>query len=68
MSQEQRIAELEDALKGVLAALVATTSLLIRAEDQKSRPSRAVGSDKMFTQMLKDYDLATVKARAVLSK
>lgn len=68
MNQEQRIAELEDALKGVLAALVATTSLIMRAEDKKSRPSRAVASDAMFNQMLKDYDSATIKARAILAK
>lgn len=55
-----------DSLKGVLASLVAITSLVIRAEDMKCKPSKAVASDKIFRMMLDDYDRATVKARSVL--
>ena len=57
---------MEEALKSALASLVATTSLIIRAEDMKCRPSEAVGSDKMFQQMLKDYDRAMAMGRAAL--
>lgn len=54
------------ALRQVLAALVATTSILIRAEDMKKQPSKAVASDAMFAQMLKDYDAATIAGRVAL--
>jgi len=63
----ERIVALEEALKTTLASLVATTSLIIRAEDLKVKPSKAVASDKMFTQMLKDYDKATIAGRAALA-
>jgi len=59
---------LEEALKTVLASLVATTSLIIRAEDMKVKPSKAVASDLMFTQMLKDYDKATIVGREALKR
>ena len=55
------------ALKVTLASLVATTSLIIRAEDMRVKPSKAVASDAMFVRMLKDYDAATIMARAVLA-
>lgn len=55
-----------EALKTVLASLVATTSLIIRAEDMKVKPSKAVASDAMFLQMLKDYDAATSAGRAAI--
>lgn len=64
MSRED---QLEEALKVVLASLVATTSLLVRAEDMKCRPSKAVASDAMFGQMVKDYDRATIAGRKALS-
>ena len=57
---------LRDALHGTLAALVAMTSLIIRAEDAKKQPSKVVASDSMFRQMLVDYDNATTAARAAL--
>jgi hypothetical protein len=59
---------LVDALKSVLAALVATTGLIARAEDEKVKPSRAVASTKMFRQMLKDYEKAVFVARATLAR
>lgn len=67
MKTGDKVYELEEALKTVLAALVATTSILIRAEHNKCKPSKAVGSDAMFTQMLKDYDKATIVGRKALS-
>ncbi|OAP40392.1 hypothetical protein AU381_00250 [Sinorhizobium glycinis] len=67
ISHRNRAEALEESLKTVLASLVATTSLIIRAEDLKVKPSKAVASDKMFTQMLKDYDKATIAGRAALS-
>ena len=63
----EEITRLREALKQTLASLVAVTSLVIRAEDQKTRPSRAVASDTMFRQMLADYDNATIAARSALS-
>lgn len=62
------VGELAEALKTVLASLVATTSLIIRAEDMKVRPSKAVASDTMFLQMLKDYDNATIIGRAAIAR
>lgn len=62
-----KISELEDALRTVLASLVATTSLLVRSEDMKCRPSKAVASNSMFVQMLKDYDKATIIGRKALN-
>lgn len=60
--------DLLEALRQVLASLVATTSLIIRAEDMKVKPSKAVASDKMFLQMLKDYDAATMAGRSAIEK
>lgn len=60
--------ELLESLKKVTAALVAVTSTVIRAEDMKKRPSKALASDTMFNMMLKDYDDATFKAREVIAK
>jgi hypothetical protein len=57
-----------EALKQATATLVAVTSIVIRADDQKCRPSQAVASDAMFRKMLEDFDKATVKARAAISK
>lgn len=54
------------ALKSTLAALLATTSVINRAEDIKKQPSKAVASDKIFWQMLQDYEAATNNARAAL--
>lgn len=59
-------ARLREALKDALASLVAMTSLIIRAEDEKRQPSKVVASDRMFRQMLVDYDNATIKARRAL--
>lgn len=63
MDEPQRLRE---ALLTVLSSLVATTSLIIRAEDMRCRPSRAVASDAMFKQMLSDYDRATTLGREAL--
>lgn len=58
--------KLREALLSVLASLVATTSLIIRAEDMRCPPSRAGASDAMFKQMLSDYDNATTLGREAL--
>ena len=58
--------KLREALLTVLSSLVATTSLIIRAEDMRCRPSRAVASDAMFKKMLADYDKATTLGREAL--
>lgn len=52
----------------VLASLVATTSLITRAEDMKCKPSKSVASDTMFLQMLKDYDRAMAIGRSALGQ
>lgn len=65
-ADQKKAHQLDEALRGVLASLVALTSIVIRAEDEKRQPSKAVASDAMFRQMLNDYDKATIAARAVL--
>lgn len=50
--------DLKEALSSVLASLVATKSLLTRAQDMKCCPAQAAASDAMFDHMLKDYDKA----------
>lgn len=60
--------DLLEALKQVTATLVALTSIVIRAEDEKKQPSKVVASDTMFSQMLRDFDKATTEARAAISK
>ena len=55
-----------EALSSSLASLVASVSILCKADSAKVRPSYAVGSQKMFVQMLKDYDKATIAGRAAL--
>jgi len=63
---EDRPGEIKEALKGVMAALVAALSIIERAEIQKTQPSKAVASDTMFKIMMKDYDKALDQAREVL--
>jgi hypothetical protein len=63
----ERIAALE-AHKQVLASLVAAVSILRRAEERKTRPSKAVASDTMFRQMLADYERAIASARTTLQE
>lgn len=53
----------DDALRTVTAALVAAASILSRADSAKVRPSSAVGSKKMFEQMLRDYGRAIEAGR-----
>lgn len=53
----------DEVFKTVLAHLVAATSLLARAEDEGVKPSRAVASNAMFRQMMKDYDKAIMAGR-----
>ena len=60
------MSEKDEALKGVMAALVAALSIIDRAQIQKTRPSRVVGSDRMFETMIKDYEKALEVARSVL--
>jgi hypothetical protein len=59
--------KLREALKLVLANLVATSSLLVRSENMKCKPSRSVASDTMFRQMLVDYNKAIESGRKTLS-
>jgi hypothetical protein len=59
---------LQEALKTVLAALAATTSVLSRAQQESCKPSKAVASDAMFALMLKDYEAAAAKGRAALKE
>lgn len=65
---ESRLARAVEGLKDILATLVATTALVIRAEDAKKQPSKVVASNTMFHQMLVDYDNATIRARSILSE
>lgn len=67
-SRQNTEAVLHEPLLSVLAALVAAVSILMRAEDKGVRPSKAVASNAMFVQMLKDYDAATISARSALLK
>jgi hypothetical protein len=69
MSEEvSRIEELEEALKVVLCALCAATSILDRADLAGRRPSKVVGSNMMFIQMLKDYANAEITGRKALTR
>jgi len=61
-----RINELEEALRSVLASLCAAISILDRADMAGRRPSKVVGSDTMFVQMLRDYTLSEIKGRVAL--
>jgi|UniRef100_A0A6H1ZA08 hypothetical protein len=67
-AKADEVERLRDALLTVLASLVATTSIIIRAEDEECKPSKAVASDAMLAQMLKDYDAATIKGRSALKE
>ena len=59
--------KLREATVDVLTSLVATLSILRRAQEQKRKPSLAVASDNMFEQMLKDYDAPVERARNILA-
>lgn len=58
----------DEAFLQTLSSLVATISLIKRAEDMKKQPSKAVASDKMFKIMLADYEKAVIAARAALTE
>lgn len=58
--------DMAEALSATLASLVAAVSILCKADSAKVRPSHAAGSQKMFVQMLRDYDKATIVGRAAL--
>lgn len=61
-AQEALLREADEALIGTLSGLVAAISLLERGG------KKAAASDKMFDQMLKDYNASADKARATLAK
>ena len=54
-------------LTDVLAALVAALSIIQRAENLRKSPSHAVASDKMYRQMIVDYQSSVDRARAALA-
>lgn len=58
-----RAKELEDAALGVMASLAAALYILRRTPQAK----RAAASDKMFFQMMQDYENSLEKARDVLT-
>ena len=58
---EAREARLSEALRGATASLVAAVSLLKRGS------KKAAPSDKMFDQMILDYEKSIEEARAALS-
>lgn len=65
-AEARKLAETTDllaSLKRATVALIAMTSLVIKAEDAKTQPSKQMGSDAMFCQMLADFDATTVSAR-----
>jgi predicted nuclease with TOPRIM domain len=57
---------LRDAAVGVAASLEATLSLLNRAQVSGVAPNRVAPSNKMFAQMLRDYEASLDAVRAVL--
>lgn len=65
--QSEAASQLRETTVDVLASLVAALSILRRAQEQKRKPSLAVASDKMFEQMLKDYDASVERARTSLA-
>lgn len=65
-SQGERIAMLERVAIDLAASLAASISILERADQMKKQPNRAVASDTMFAQMLRDYRASLVRARAAL--
>lgn len=58
----ERIAKMHEALLDALAGLIAATSLLKRGS------KKAAPSDKMFDQMVADYESAAFRARAALQE
>jgi uncharacterized Ntn-hydrolase superfamily protein len=58
--------DMSEALSATLASLVAAVSIICKADSAKVLPSYAVGSQKMFVEMLRDYDKAATKGRAAL--
>ncbi len=48
----------------LLAALVSSVSILERAYSQKKPPNKVVGSNKMFEQMIADYNAVIAAERA----
>lgn len=57
----------DEALKGVMASLVAAISILRRAADERKDPRKVVASNVMFEQMLKDYEASLQRARDELN-
>lgn len=57
---------LREALKGTAASLVAALAILNRAREANVAPNYVVASNKMFAQMLRDYEASLDVARAAL--
>ena len=55
-----------DIVIDLAAHLAAAVSLLERAYKEKKPPNKIVASDRMFKQMLKDYEDCLARARKVL--
>lgn len=53
-----------DVRVAMLASLVASVSILKDAREQKKAPNMVVGSDKMFDQMIVDFEKTMDRARA----
>lgn len=53
-------------VRRVMASLVAAVSILRRAHEEHKEPRKVVASDKMFLQMLDDYDAAIDAMRSSL--
>lgn len=60
--------DLLEAVKDVTSSLVAALSILERATEDRKEPRQVVASDKMFRQMLADYNKSVDRARAALAK
>lgn len=64
---EARAERLEAALRPALLGLKAATSLIKTAHERHQEPRLAVASDKIFDQMIEDYERRFAEARAVLN-
>lgn len=56
----------EEVIRDLLAHLVAATSLLREAHEQGKQPKTVAASDRMFEQMLRDYDASVARGREYL--
>ena len=59
--------EVRDPVMRVTASLAAAISILRRAHKEHKEPRKVVASDKMFLQMLADYEAAVEAMRSTLS-